>query len=70
MNFVADFNTWGPYLDGRTYQTGLVFAGKPAFKDAISQYTGYGITIPVGRYATADCTNGVIRRTSAWKYYK
>ena len=65
MTFVKDCATWGPYVDGRGYDTGLVFDGPVVF---IDRRVGSMIAkMPVGRIASAERLNGKVRLTSDWR---
>jgi hypothetical protein len=67
MKFIADSNTWGPFVDGRTYHTGVVFENEPAFGWRPSAVcNGEFRRVPVGRYAPAESLNGKIRLTGDW----
>jgi len=70
MNFWKDHNDHGPYLDGRTVETGLIFDGPIHFEDRPNDFDGLSPRA-IGRFAPATRVTHrgetTIEITGAWK---
>lgn len=64
--FVPDSNEYGPFIDGRCYQTGFLFADSPRWEEVRNPETGFWFRRPAGRHAPAERLNGVVRQTGEW----
>ena len=65
--FCPDSNTWDR-LDGRLYETGIVFDGPVQFEDRACH--GMYFRTAIGRWAYAERLDGVTRITSEFKETK
>lgn len=65
INFVKFNLDWGP-LD---YETGVIFKGQPRF-EIRRDSKGLYLDTPIGLWAHASKSKGVVTRISPWKYTK
>ena len=65
--FIPDTNDWGPFIDGRSFVTGvLVKPGYRYVRTASKIASGMYYDRLIGTWAYAESLNGKVTRTSEW----
>ncbi len=64
--FVKDTNTYGPFTNGQTYATGLIWGTDPKWAETPNA-NGIFVRRPVGIFAPAECVNSQVRATGDWQ---